>query len=138
MKSLLFSPGPVMVEDPVREALMHYDICHRSPEFEEMFVGLQEKIKRLFQADDSYEALVVSGSGTSANETCLSSVFKAGDQALLLNNGEFGCRLDEILTKYEIPTVRLEFGWANMYDLEQIECALKANPAVTFICMVFH
>ena len=44
MKSLLFSPGPVMVEAPVREALMHYDICHRSPEFEEMFAGLQEKI----------------------------------------------------------------------------------------------
>ena len=43
MKSLLFSPGPVMVEEPVREALMHYDICHRSPEFEEMFAGLQKK-----------------------------------------------------------------------------------------------
>ena len=138
MKSLLFSPGPVMVEAPVREALMHYDICHRSPEFEEMFAGLQKKINRLFQADDSYESLVVSGSGTSANETCLSSVFKGDDMALLLNNGEFGGRLDEILTKYNVPTVRLEFGWANMYDLEKIEEALKANPRITFVCMVFH
>lgn len=138
MKSLLFSPGPVMVEAPVREALMHYDICHRSPEFEEMFAGLQKKINRLFQADDSYESLVVSGSGTSANETCLSSVFKGDDMALLLNNGEFGGRLDEILTKYNVPAVRLEFGWANMYDLEKIEEALKANPRITFVCMVFH
>ena len=93
---------------------------------------------RLFQADDSYESLVVSGSGTSANETCLSSVFKGDDMALLLNNGEFGGRLDEILTKYNVPTVRLEFGWANMYDLEKIEEALKANPRITFVCMVFH
>lgn len=138
MKSLLFSPGPVMVEAPVREALMHYDICHRSPEFEEIFVGLQAKINRLFQADNTYESLVVSGSGTSANETCLSSVFKGDDMALLLNNGEFGGRLDEILTKYNVPTVRLEFGWANMYDLGKIEEALKTNPKITFICMVFH
>ena len=138
MKSLLFSPGPVMVEAPVREALMHYDICHRSPEFEEMFAGLQEKIKRLFQADDSYYSLVISGSGTSANETCLSSVFKPGDMALLLNNGEFGGRLDEILTKYNVPTVRIEPGWANTFDMAQVEQALKENPAITFICMVFH
>ena len=34
----LFSPGPVMVKDNVRRALLHYDICHRSHEFEEMFV----------------------------------------------------------------------------------------------------
>ena len=138
MKSLLFSPGPVMVEAPVREALMHYDICHRSPEFEEMFAGLQEKIKRLFQADDSYYSLVISGSGTSANETCLSSVFKPGDMALLLNNGEFGNRLDEILTKYNVPTVRIEPGWANTFDMAQVEQALKEHPAITFICMVFH
>ena len=30
----LFSPGPVMVKDNVRAALLHYDICHRSKEFE--------------------------------------------------------------------------------------------------------
>lgn len=82
MKSLLCSPGPVMVETPIREALMHYDICHRSPEFEEMFVGLQ-KINCLSQVDDSYESLIVSG-----------------------------VRLDELLTKYDVPTVRLDFGWA--------------------------
>lgn len=138
MKSMLFSPGPVMVEAPVREALMHYDICHRSPEFETLFAGLQEKIKRLFQADDTYEALVVSGSGTSANETCLSSVFRDGDMALLLNNGEFGGRLDEILTKYHVPTVRLAFGWANAFDLARVEQALRENPKITFVCMVFH
>ena len=33
-KQKLFSPGPVMVEDNVRKALLHPDICHRSSEFE--------------------------------------------------------------------------------------------------------
>ena len=70
----LFSPGPVMVKDNVRWSLLHYDICHRSKEFEAMFVDTQEKINKLFNADDNYYSVVVSGSGTSANETVLSSI----------------------------------------------------------------
>jgi 2-aminoethylphosphonate-pyruvate transaminase len=86
-KPKLFSPGPVLVRDDVREALMHYDICHRGAEFERLFEGMQQKIKKLFNADDSYYSLLVSGSGTSANETVLSSVFKGDDQVLLVKNG---------------------------------------------------
>ncbi len=138
MKSYLFSPGPVMVEEPVRQALAHYDICHRSPEFEELFVSIQSKVLKLFEADDSYYSVVVSGSGTSANETCLSSVFNCGDEALLLNNGEFGNRLLEILTKYKVPTTNMEFGWGNMPNLDAVEEALQKNDKIKFVCMVFH
>ncbi|WP_434310208.1 pyridoxal-phosphate-dependent aminotransferase family protein [Hominifimenecus sp. rT4P-3] len=138
MKTYLFSPGPVMVEEPVRQSLMHYDICHRSPEFEELFVGIQDKILRLFEADDSYYSVVVSGSGTSANETCLSTVFKDGDEALLLNNGEFGNRLFEILSKYHVPTTNMEFGWGNLPNLDEVENVLCNNDKITFVCMVFH
>lgn len=138
MRSLLFSPGPVLVEEPVREAMMHYDICHRSPEFEELYANIQQKVVRLFEGDSSYYAVVVSGSGTSANETCLSSVFQPGEEALLLNNGEFGGRLYEILSKYQVPTTHLEFGWANLPDLAQVEKALRENDKIKWICMVFH
>ncbi len=138
MKPYLFSPGPVMVEEPVRAALSHYDICHRSPEFEELYANIQEKILRLFEADDSYCSVVVSGSGTSANETCLSSVFGPGDEALLLSNGEFGSRLYEILSKYKVPTHNLECGWGKLPDLEEAEKILKENSRITYICMVFH
>ena len=138
MKTMLFSPGPVMVEESVRQSLLHYDICHRSREFEELFVAIQSKILRLFNADDSYYAVVVSGSGTSANETCLSSVFAEGDEALLINNGVFGDRLLEILTKYKVPTTNYQPGWANKPDLNEVEEILKNNDKITFVCMVFH
>ena len=138
MKSLLFSPGPVMVEEPVRASLAHYDICHRSPEFEELFQKIQANVLKLFEADDSYYSVVVSGSGTSANETCLSSVFKDGDEALLVNNGEFGNRLFEILSKYNVPTHNMEFGWGNLPDLAAMEEVLKNNPKIAWVCMVFH
>ncbi|MDR0840056.1 MAG: aminotransferase class V-fold PLP-dependent enzyme [Christensenellaceae bacterium] len=137
-KTKLFSPGPVMVRNDVRETLLHYDICHRSPEFEEMFIDTQEKIKYLFQADNSYYALLISGSGTAANETVLSSIFKPGEAALLIRNGAFGERLQEILDQYAIPYVDCAFEWGQHPDTEAIRQALAAYPEVTFAAMVYH
>jgi 2-aminoethylphosphonate-pyruvate transaminase len=135
---MLFSPGPVMVEDCVRHALLHYDICHRSSEFESMFQDTQQKILKLFQADESYYSLIVSGSGTSANETCLSSLCQGKDKVLLLSNGVFGERLEEIIDKYGIPKVKPDFEWAEMINADKAEEALKENPDISVIAMVFH
>lgn len=137
-KPKLFSPGPVLVKDNVREALLHYDICHRSPEFEELFEDMQKNINKLFNADDSYYSVIVSGSGTSANETVLSSVFQKGDEVLLIKNGVFGERLEEILRKYEVPMVEASFEWAEYPDVAKIEELIAANPKVKVVAMVFH
>lgn len=134
----LFSPGPVMVKDNVRHALLHYDICHRSTEFEEMFVNTQEKILRLFGADESYYSVIVSGSGTSANETVLSSIIRPGEKVILIRNGVFGDRLLEILEKYEVPLVDLSFPWASLPDLDTVEKAMQENPDAKVVAMVFH
>ena len=44
-----------MVKDNVRQALTHYDICHRGAEFEELFARATAKINKLFKADDSIQ-----------------------------------------------------------------------------------
>lgn len=134
----LFSPGPVMVKANVRSAMLHYDICHRSKEFEEMFVDTQNKINRLFNADDSYYSMIVSGSGTSSNETVLSSLFQAGDAVMLIRNGMFGERLLEIIDKYQIPLVDCAFDWAEYPDVKIIEDMILDHPEVKVVAMVFH
>lgn len=137
-KPKLFSPGPVMVKDNVRHALLHHDICHRSVEFEELFADTQTKINRLFQADDSYYSVIISGSGTSANETVLSSIFQGDEEVLLIKNGEFGDRLEEIICKYNIPMVEAAFEWAEYPDVTKIEKLIQDNPNVKTVAMVFH
>ena len=134
----LFSPGPVMVKSNVRSALLHYDICHRSPEFEGMFTDTQEKIKRLFGADDTYYSLIVSGSGTSANETVLSSLFQKDETVLLIRNGVFGERLLEIIEKYQIPKEEAVFPWGTYPDLAEIEHIITRNPKIKVVAMVYH
>ncbi len=137
-KLKLFSPGPVMVREDVRNTLLHYDICHRSAEFERMFIDTQEKIKQLFNADDTYYSVIVSGSGTSANEAVLSSVPKEGEAVLLIKNGVFGERLEEIIDKYSIPKIVASFEWADYPDIEEIESLIKRNPEIALVAMVFH
>jgi 2-aminoethylphosphonate-pyruvate transaminase len=134
----LFTPGPVNVSDDVRQALLHYDICHRLGEFEEMFVDTQKKINKLFNADESYYSVIISGSGTAANEAVLSSVLKEGELVLLIKNGVFGDKLDEILNQYRIPKELASFEWATYPDLDRIESILQKNPGIALVAMVFH
>jgi 2-aminoethylphosphonate-pyruvate transaminase len=134
----LFSPGPVMVKDNVRAAMLHYDICHRSEEFEAMFVDTQEKIRQLLQADDSYYPVIVSGSGTSANEVVISSLLKKDESILLIRNGMFGERLLEIIQKYRVQLLDVAFPWASYPELGVIEKEIIEHPAVKVVAMVFH
>lgn len=134
----LFSPGPIMVKENVRQALTHYDICHRGAEFEELFARTTAKINKLFKADESYRSVIVSGSGTSSNETVLSSIFNPGEKVMLIRNGEFGGRLLEIINKYEIPLVDCEFPWGEVPSLDKVEEMMAADPDIKVVAMVYH
>jgi 2-aminoethylphosphonate-pyruvate transaminase len=134
----LFAPGPVNVSDDVRQALTHPDIGHRTVEFEEIFVSLQGKINKLFNADESYYSVLISGSGTAANEAVLSSVIQEGETVLLIKNGNFGDRLMDILRKYGVPLEIASYEWGMYPDLDQIETILQANPKIGLVAMVFH
>jgi 2-aminoethylphosphonate-pyruvate transaminase len=134
----LFTPGPVNVSADVRQALLHHDICHRTREFEEMFIDSQAKINKLFNADDSYYSVIISGSGTAANEAVLSSVVKDVEAVLLIKNGVFGEKLEEILNQTHIPKEVAAFEWAAYPDLVLIENILQRNPKISLVAMVFH
>ncbi|NPV53899.1 MAG: alanine--glyoxylate aminotransferase family protein [Firmicutes bacterium] len=137
-KKYLFSPGPVLVSQRVKNSLLHPDICHRGPDFMAMMDSIQEKLIRLFRADSEYVGLVVSGSGTAANEAVLSSILTEGEKILLITNGEFGERLDEIVEKHNIPKTILRYKWGGYPKVADVEEALKADPAIGLVAMVFH
>jgi 2-aminoethylphosphonate-pyruvate transaminase len=137
-KPKLFCPGPVMTRDNVRSALLHYDICHRGKEFELLFADTQKKVSKLLNADDSYYSILISGSGTATNETVLSSAFLPGEKVLLIKNGTFGDRLEEIINKYRIPMVEASLQWGEYPDVSKIEKLIISNPDVKIVAMVWQ
>jgi 2-aminoethylphosphonate-pyruvate transaminase len=137
-KLLLFTPGPVNVAKNVRMAICREDICHRETDFECLLQSIENKLLKLFEIKNiaDYWAVVITGSGTAANESILSSV--AGEKnILILSNGEFGERLYNISKVHNKNTFLLEFAWGERFDLERIEAYLKKHE-IDIVAMVHH
>lgn len=137
-KYLLFTPGPVNVAESLRDAIGKEDICHREPDFDVLLMSIEQKLLSLFQikARNRYRAVVITGSGTAANEAILSSV--VGDGAILiLSNGEFGERLHKTSAIHNKQTHILQLPWGAPFDLRQIEEYLAAHT-IDVVAMVHH
>ena len=137
-KLYLFTPGPVNVAENIRKAICKEDICHREEDFNCLLESIEDKLLKLFEIKetDNYRAVVITGSGTAANESILSSV--VGDKnILILSNGEFGERLYNISKIHNPNTFTLKFDWGEQFNLERIDTYLKNNK-VDIISMVHH
>lgn len=137
-KYLLFTPGPVNVAENLRIAISKEDICHREADFDTLLKSIEQKILSLFQMErhNQYNAVVITGSGTAANEAMLSSVVGQG-HILILSNGEFGERLHKISKIHNTNTHLIEVPWGQKFNLQYIEAYLQAND-IDVIAMVHH
>lgn len=135
---LLFTPGPVNVAANVRLAICKNDICHREREFDDLLASIEQKLLSLFQIENKarYRAVVITGSGTAANEAILSSV--VGDKhVLILSNGEFGDRLHAMSAIHNKNTSFLEFPWGQNIDLDLLASHLQRHK-VDIVMMAHH
>lgn len=137
-KYLLFTPGPVNVAENVRRAIGKKDICHRESDFDRLLLSIEKKLLTLFELKNTsdYRAVVITGSGTAANESMLSSIV-GNKNILILSNGEFGDRLYNISKIHNENTFLLDFGWGKNLDLRKIEAYLKKHK-IDIVAMVHH
>lgn len=137
-KYLLFTPGPVNVAESLRSAICKEDICHREPDFDALLGSIEAKLISLFQIRNRarYRAVVITGSGTAANEAMLSSVVGKGS-ILILSNGEFGGRLHKTSLIHNKQTHLIEVPWGMPFDLDQVGAYLKAHK-IDVVAMVHH
>ena len=137
-KHLLFTPGPVNVAETLRTAICKEDICHRETDFDDLLAGIEHKLLSLFQIRkrERYRAVVITGSGTAANEAILSSVVGNG-AILILSNGEFGGRLHKTSLIHNKQTHLIEMPWGVPFDVAQIAAYLLANK-IDVVAMVHH
>lgn len=137
-KHLLFCPGPVNTADNVRDALISYEIGHREKEFEAIFKKLQSKILRAFEIRNrkAYTPIIVTGSGSAANEAVISSIV-GKKNILVLSNGEFGERLFHMSSLHNKNTYTVKFEWGETMNLAEIEKAIIKHK-IQVIAMTHH
>lgn len=135
---LLFCPGPINVALNVKEATVGHDIGHREFEFEKLFKRLQNRILDVFEVQNKKEFLpiVITGSGSAANESILSSIV-GNKHILTLSNGEFGERLYNISKLHNANTSTIRQEWGKEIDVAAVKAYLSTHK-VDIIAMVHH
>lgn len=86
---------------------------------------------------DEHSVLILTGSGTAANEAVLTSGVAPEETVIVLSNGEFGTRLANISNIYNKTEV-LEQQWGEAYDLIRLEEVLAAASSPCLVAMVHH
>jgi serine---pyruvate transaminase len=128
MKTRLFTPGPVMVPTKALLKMAEPIFHHRTPQYENLFEEVSEKLRKLFLTEGDVFTLASSGSG--AMETAVVNILAKGDKAIAVRGGKFGERWYELCVAYGIETIPIDVEWGYAVKPEQIKKALDENPGV--------
>lgn len=132
----LFTPGPLTTSRTVKQAMLR-DLGSRDFEFIQTVRDIRRQLLELAEvADQGYEAIIMQGSGTFGIEAVLSSVTPPAGRWLVIINGAYGRRIDHIANVLKIETTPLSYAEDRKPDLQEIEAALAADPAITHVAVV--
>lgn len=123
---LLMGPGPSCVLPQVYEALARPTIGHLDP----TFIAIMDEIKVLLQQvmqTDNALTIPMSGTGSSGMETCFVNLIEPGDRVLVLKNGVFGMRMQDVATRLRAEVDTVEFQWGTPVTLDRVEAALQGQ-----------
>ncbi len=121
---LLLGPGPSSVPPEVYAALSRPTLGY----MDAYFIRLMDEVKRLLQKvmrTGNALTLPLSGTGTAGMEACLANLIEPGDAVLILINGYFGGRMQDMATRLGARVDSLEFEWGTPVLPEAVARKLK-------------
>jgi aspartate aminotransferase-like enzyme len=117
-KSLInLLPGPVRIDQVVRESFTEIPVSHRSESFVKDFKQTKELLRSLVHCR-SVEILM--GSGSLGNDCIAAQLSVNSKKGLVLSNGEFGNRLIDHARRFGLDFRTLEIDWGMPFDRSQI------------------
>lgn len=135
-KELLLVPGPTPIPPQVQRAMLKPVINHRSPAYEELFAGLQLKLRRLFGVTG--EVFVFPAAGTGMLEAMVVNFLSPGDPVLMVSIGWFGDRFGEIAERFGAKVTWLKFDWGTAADPQQVAQVMDQAPEPFKAVLVTH
>ena len=135
---VLLNPGPSCTSEGVRAALQRGDMCHREAEFSEVLHSIRDSLPRALNVGDTHEAILVTGSGTSAMEMAVISSVREGRSILIIDNGVYGDRLGKIAKANGIATHAVTSDWTTPANPAEVERVLAAHPDIDAVACVHH
>ncbi|HEY3073282.1 MAG TPA: aminotransferase class V-fold PLP-dependent enzyme [Candidatus Limnocylindrales bacterium] len=135
---VLLNPGPAVVSDRVHRAIAGPDLCHREPEYGELFASVRSKLLRVAEVEDDWAVVLLAGSGTAAMEAMTGAAVRAGRQLLVCENGIYGERIATIGRRRGIDVVSVRADHTEPIDPDAVGRALDAHPGVDAVAIIHH
>ena len=131
----LMGPGPSDVYPQVTEALSRPTIGHLDPEFIRLMDEIKVLLQHAFQTDNQL-TLPISAPGSAGMEACFVNLIEAGDAVIVCQNGVFGGRMKENVTRLGATAIMVEDDWGCVVNLEKVTAAVVKNPGAKAIAFV--
>jgi 2-aminoethylphosphonate-pyruvate transaminase len=123
----------------VRNALHRGDWCHREPEFADLTCEINDRLVRVYrEMAGKFDAVMLTGSGTSAVEAMLASFAPADTTTLVAANGVYGERMARILQVHGKPHTVVQSAWGEPIDFDKVRAELDMKVEISHLVTVHH
>jgi alanine-glyoxylate transaminase / serine-glyoxylate transaminase / serine-pyruvate transaminase len=117
---LLMGPGPSCVPPEVYSALGKKTLGHLDPYFLEIAEEVKALLRRIMNTGNEF-TIPVSGTGSAGMEACFVNLVEPDDRVLILINGTFGMRMQDVATRLGARVDVLEFPWGTPVIPEEVK-----------------
>lgn len=117
---LLMGPGPSYVPEDVYEAIGKKTLGHMDPYFLKIMDAIKEQLKQILNTRNDL-TVAMSGTGSAGMETCFVNLVETGDPVLVLINGVFGIRMQDVASRLGAEVDTLEFEWGTPVTVNEVK-----------------
>ena len=134
-QKILLTPGPLNTSRTVKEAML-YDLGTRDREYQDMVETLREKLLDLAHVSkEEYSLVFLQGSGTYGVESVLEGSVGKQEKVLILSNGAYGERMEQICKAHGIPYQIQSFSKLKKLPVNELEPYI-AQEDITHVAFI--
>lgn len=134
-QKILLTPGPLNTSRTVKEAML-YDLGTRDREYQDMVETLREKLLDLAHVSkEEYSIVFLQGSGTYGVESVLEGSVGKQEKVLILSNGAYGERMEQICKAHGIPYQIQSFSKLKKLPVNELEPYI-AQEDITHVAFI--
>ena len=132
----VLTPGPLTTSRGVKLAMLA-DWGSRDVEFRKVVLDIRRELLRIAGCDDTYECVIMQGSGTFAIEAALGSLApQRRKKTLVVANGAYGERAANILEKLGRPFERVSKSDTTQIQPQHFTRVLDADASLTHVWLI--
>lgn len=132
----LLTPGPLTTTATVKNVMM-VDHCTWDNDYKQITQWIRKELLTLAHVtEETYAAILMQGSGTFGVESAITSSVGKDGKLLILANGAYGERMEDIAKHAGLNYVIKNFHYNSVPDADDVADILKNDPEITHVSMV--